>query len=119
MKACFQIAECSFSSAKIRNISLSRKFLGDLLSILRKIAENAPDNLRKTDGGGGWRRVGDFFTKDGWSERGVEGLRERYSVTVVTVVTVFSGGGIWTRTDLNLLLIYLTYYIYIYSYIYI
>ena len=62
------------------------------MSILRKIAENAPDNLRKTDGGGGWRRVGDFFTKDGWSEREVEGLRERYSVTVVTVVTVFSGG---------------------------
>ena len=47
-----RIAECSFSSAKIRNISLSCKFLGDLLSILRKFAENKPDNLRKTDGTG-------------------------------------------------------------------
>ena len=38
---------------------------------LRKFAENKPDNLRKTDGAGEWRRVGDFFTNDGWSERGV------------------------------------------------
>ena len=41
------------------------------MSILRKFAENKPDNLRKTDGGGEWRRIGDFFTNDGWSERGV------------------------------------------------
>ena len=52
MKACFQIAECSFSSANIWNISLSCKFLGDLLSILRKFAENKPDNLRKLMGRG-------------------------------------------------------------------
>ena len=33
MKACFQIAECSFSAAKIRNISLLCKFLGDFFCV--------------------------------------------------------------------------------------
>ena len=43
---------CHLFFCKIRNISLSCKFLGDLLSILRKFAENKPDNLRKLMGRG-------------------------------------------------------------------
>ena len=43
----------------------------------------------QTDGAGGWRWVGDFFTKmDEGGEKGEEEER-RYSVTVVTV---FRGG---------------------------
>ena len=43
------------------------------MSILRKFAENKPDNLRKLMGRGGWRWVGDFFTKmDEGGEKGEE-----------------------------------------------
>ena len=94
MKACFQIAECSFSSANILNISLSCKFLGDLLSILRKFAENKPDNLRKLMGRGGWRWVGDFFTKmDEGGEKGEEEER-RYSCDSCDSCDSFQGRGI-------------------------
>ena len=61
------------------------------MSILRKFAENKPDNLRKLMGRGGWRWVGDFFTK---MDEGGEKEKKKRGVTVVTVVTVFRGGGI-------------------------
>ena len=75
------------------NISLSCKFLGDLLSILRKFAENKPDNLRKLMGRGGWRWVGDFFTKmDEGGEKGEE--ERRYSCDSCDSCDSFQGRGI-------------------------
>ena len=39
MKACFQIAECSFSSAKIRNISVTSKYLASYFILFIQVSQ--------------------------------------------------------------------------------
>ena len=42
MKTCFQIAECSFSYAKLSNISVISKYLNEINIIIGQIILNPP-----------------------------------------------------------------------------
>ena len=42
MKTCFQIAECSFSYAKLSNISVTSKYLNEINIIIGQIILNPP-----------------------------------------------------------------------------
>ena len=51
MKTCFQIAECSFSYAKLSNISVTSKYLNEINIIIGQILLNPPSCFLKRDGG--------------------------------------------------------------------
>ena len=51
MKTCFQIAECSFSYAKLSNISVTSKYLNKINIIIGQILLNSPSCFLKRDGG--------------------------------------------------------------------
>ena len=51
MKTCFQIAECSFSYAKLSNISVTSKYLNEINIIIGQILLNSPSCFLKRDGG--------------------------------------------------------------------
>ena len=49
MKTCFQIAECSFSYAKLSNISVISKYLNEINIIIGQIILNPPSCFLKRD----------------------------------------------------------------------
>ena len=51
MKTCFQIAECSFSYAKLSNISVTSKYLNEINIIIGLIILNLPSCFLKLDEG--------------------------------------------------------------------
>ena len=51
MKTCFQIAECSFSYAKLSNISVTSKYLNEINIIIGQIILNPPSCFLKRDEG--------------------------------------------------------------------
>ena len=50
MKTCFQIDECSFSFAKLSNISVTSKYLTEINIIIGQIILNPPSCFLKRDG---------------------------------------------------------------------